>query len=140
MPITVQDIYKQKLEIASHPFQPKEAYNRLLISRGYYASFLYARSLFDRNSTNQINLITHKPNGEPYSSHEKYYESLIRSGNENLMRIGKELKKYHVLRKQSDYKLTHHIRDYELMYAEQYFNECKARISFFLKNGLVPYP
>ncbi len=129
MPVKIEDIYLQKAEIEKNSFLPQEAHSRLLISRGYYASFLYACELFKG-----VHNLTVCDNKE-YGSHQKIYESLINSNVSNLKYIGKTLKKYHKLRKDSDYKLHMHIRGYELMLAEQHFKECKERIDFFIENG-----
>lgn len=56
------------------------------------------------------------------------------------MYIGKALKRYHKLRKDSDYHLHLHIRGYELTLAEQHFQECKERIDFFIANGDADFP
>lgn len=140
MPVTIKDIYTQKQEIEQNRFIPKEAHNRLLISRGYYASFLYACELFSVGAQYKLELYSKSLEGKCYGSHQKIYESLIRSGVANLMYIGKSLKAYHRLRKYSDYKLNMHIRDYELMLAEQYYQDCKERIDFFIANGDVDFP
>lgn len=139
MPINIEDVYQQKQEIQSHKFTPEEAYNRLLISRGYYASFLYACSLFDKHNSYKLAKIDKDCNGRTYGSHELYYESLMQSGVANLEYIGKTLKKYHKLRKDADYKLDKHIKQYDLLLAEQHFKECKERIDFFIKNGAVSF-
>ena len=135
MPVAIEDIYIQKQEIENNNFIPKEAHNRLLISRGYYASFLYARGLFKGDAKYKLTMYSTSIEGKDYGSHQKIYESLIRSGSANLMYIGKSLKSYHKLRKDSDYHLHLHIRGYELMLAEQHFKECKERIDFFIENG-----
>lgn len=130
MPVSIQDVYLQKEAVEQLSFVPKEAYNRLLISRGYYASFLFACELFKSNASHKLVLFD-----DGYGSHQKIYESLIRSNVPNLKYIGKTLKKYHTLRKYSDYKLHMHINDFKLMQADMHFKECKERIEFFLKNG-----
>lgn len=135
MPVNIEDIYTQKYEIEQNNFAPKEAHNRLLISRGYYATFLYACELFKGNGRYKLTLYSESLEGRNYGSHEKIYESLMRSGITNLMYIGKSLQAYHKLRKDSDYKLHMHIRGYELMLAEQHFQDCKKRIDFFIANG-----
>ena len=56
MPVTIESIYTQKHEIEQNKFFPKEAHNRLLISRGYYASFLYACELFKSNAKFKLTL------------------------------------------------------------------------------------
>ena len=140
MPVTIKDIYTQKYEIEQNQFVPKEAHNRLLISRGYYASFLYACELFNAGAQYKLNLYSKSLEGKGYGSHQKIYESLMRSGIANLMYIGKSLKGYHQLRKNSDYKLDKHIRDYELMLAEKHYKDCKERIDFFIANGDIEFP
>ena len=134
MPISIQDIYLQKQAVEGLSFVPKEAYNRLLISRGYYASFLFACELFKPNTNHNLVLF----NGD-YGSHQKIYESLIRSNIPNLKYVGKILKKYHTLRKNADYKLNLHINEIKVMEANSHFKECKERIEFFLKNGAADF-
>lgn len=140
MPVKIEDIYAQKSEIEQNKFLPKEAHSRLLISRGYYASFLYASELFKGNAKYKLTLYSKSLEGKNYGSHQKIYESLMRSGIANLMYIGKSLKAYHKLRKNSDYDLNIHIREYELMLAEQHFKDCKERIDFFIANGDADFP
>lgn len=140
MPVTIEDIYVQKNEIEQSKFVPKEAHNRLLISRGYYASFLYACELFKSNAKYKLTLYSKSLEGKDYGSHQKIYESLIRSGITNLMYIGKSLKTYHKLRKDSDYKLHLYIKEYDVLLAEQHFQDCKERIEFFIKNGDGDFP
>lgn len=139
MPVRIKDIYTQKYEIENNKFIPKEAHDRLLISRGYYASFLYACELFNANAKYKLILYYKSLDDKNYGSHEKIYESLIRSEVTNLKYVGKTLKKYHRLRKQSDYKLHLHIKDYDAVMAEQHFKECKERIDFFIDNGNVEF-
>ncbi len=135
MPVNIEDIYIQKYEIEQNKFTPKEAHSRLLISRGYYASFLYACELFKDDAKYKLNLYSESLNEKRYGSHEKIYESLIRSEVSNLKYVGKILKKYHRLRKDSDYKMHLYIKDYDAISAEQHFQECKERIDFFIENS-----
>lgn len=139
MPVTIEDIYTQKHEIEQNKFSPKEAHNRLLISRGYYASFLYACELFNSDAKYNLTLYSESLDNKGYGSHEKIYESLIRSEVTNLKYVGKILKKYHKLRKISDYKMHLHIKDYDAISAEQHFQDCKERIDFFIANGNVDF-
>lgn len=140
MPVTIEDMYTQKYEIEQNKFTPKEAHNRLLISRGYYASFLYARKLFDGNAKYKLSLYSESLDDRSYGSHEEIYESLIRSEVDNLKYVGKVLKKYHKLRKNSDYKMHLYIKDYDAISAEQHFQDCKERIDFFIANGDADFP
>lgn len=140
MPVTIEDIYTQKYEIEQNKFIPKEAHNRLLISRGYYASFLYACELFNGGAKYKLTLYSESLDNKDYGSHEKIYESMIRSEFTNLKYVGKVLKKYHKLRKISDYKMHLHIKDYDVISAEQHFQDCKERIDFFIKYGNVDFP
>lgn len=140
MPVTIEDMYTQKYEIEQNKFTPKEAHNRLLISRGYYASFLYACELFNGNAKYKLTLYSECLDDKGYGSHEKIYESLIRSEIANLKYVGKILKKYHKLRKISDYKMRLHIKDYDAISAEQHFQDCKERIDFFIANGDADFP
>lgn len=136
MPVSIDDIYEQKNQIEANSFKPKEAYNRLLISRGYYASFSYACDIVN-NKKNGINLIK-KDKYKSYGSHECYYESLIQCNDGKLTEVGAKLKKYHSLRKKADYKLQKHVTDADLDLANQYLEECKELMDCFVKDKLNP--
>ncbi|WP_201546119.1 hypothetical protein [Psychrobacter sp. H7-1] len=141
MSITYHDCYQQKQEIEKNSFSPKEAYIRVLISRGYYAAYSHSQELFKPNAPYKISIVRANPiTDKPYGSHEKFYESLMADKDVNLNNIGKLLQKYHRLRKKSDYKLNQHINDLDKKNAEKYLDECKKRIDFFLVNGPIPYP
>ncbi|CAM3424427.1 hypothetical protein GCM10016272_02410 [Psychrobacter glaciei] len=134
MPVSIDDIYKQKSQIEANSFIPKEAYNRLLISRGYYASFSYACEIVD-NKKNGINLIR-KDKYKSYGSHECYYESLMQCNYDKLTEVGAKLKRYHHLRKIADYKLKKHVTDADLDRANQYLEECKELMDSFVQSKL----
>lgn len=136
MPVSIDDIYKQKSQIEANSFKPKEAYNRLLISRGYYASFSYACEIID-NKNNGINLFK-KDKYRSYGSHECYYESLMQCDDVKLIDVGIKLKKYHYLRKKADYKLKTHVTDADLDLANQYLEECKELMDSFVKSKSNP--
>lgn len=136
MPVSIDDIYEQKRQIDVNSFKPKEAYNRLLISRGYYASFSYACEIID-NKKNGINLIR-KDKYKSYGSHECYYESLMQCDDDKLIDVGTKLKKYHYLRKKADYKLKKHVTDADLDLANQYLEECKELMDSFVQSKLNP--
>ena len=133
MPVSVDDIYEQRNQIEYNKFQPKEAYNRLLISRGYYASFSYACEIIN-NKKNGILLVLKNDFDKPYSSHERYYESLIQCNYQVLVEVGNKLKSYHKLRKDADYKLKKHVTDLNLKTANQYLEECRELMDSFVKS------
>ncbi|OLF37195.1 hypothetical protein BTW00_03600 [Psychrobacter sp. C 20.9] len=136
MPVSIDDIYEQKTQIEANSFKPKEAYNRLLISRGYYASFSYACEIVN-NKKHGINLIK-KDKYRSYGSHECYYESLMQCNDDRLTEVGTKLKKYHSLRKKADYKLKKHVTDADLDLANQYLEECKELMDVFVNGKSNP--
>ena len=139
MTISNNDVYKQKIEIEKLLFEPIEAVKRLVISRGYYATFLYAR-LIVKNEEFNIPLITKDPKGYNLGSHASIYESMIAQKDFiNLSDIGLKLKNYHGLRKISDYELSYSLTKYDETLAEKYFSECKEQMDFFLKNPDLPF-
>lgn len=137
MPVSIDDMYEQKLQIEANRFQPKEAYNRLVISRGYYASFSYACELVE-NKKNNIRLIKKDASDNNYGTHQCYFESLIACDYEELVEVGNKLISYHKLRKKSDYQLKKHVTDLDVKVANQYLEECKVLMDSFMKNKLNP--
>lgn len=136
MPVSIDNIYEQKAQIEANKFHPKEAYNRLVISRGYYASFSHVCELIN-NKKNGINLIKKDVFGSDYGTHQCYYESLIACNYEELVEVGNKLKKYHSLRKKADYKLKLSVTDFDVKVANQHLKECKELIDFFIANGSI---
>lgn len=130
MASSINDIYQQKEQIELNEFQPKEAYNRLVISRGYYASFSHTCN-FVHDNKKKITLLKKDKNGKFYGSHGCYYESLILCNNTSLIELGQKLKKYHILRKKSDYKLKLNVTDLDVIYANEYLHDCKNIIDNF---------
>lgn len=138
MSVNVEDIYKQKAAIDCVDFAPLESYERLKITRGYYAAFLYARELLNTNDS----LVWHScppnskdPRKDRYGSHQKVSMSLIHSKIRILHEVGQTLSLYHELRKKSDYDLHLDITPDDVKNAEDYFKFCKERIDFYMKNG-----
>lgn len=147
MAIDIGDLYKQKSEINEIKPNCKEAHERLKIARGYYATFLHASRLLDKPFLHQIQLTTYKEypsksrNSKPmkYGSHQVIYMSLQRSKISNLLEIGLKLEAYHILRKKADYDLNVEITDDDIVQAEDFFNDCKKRIDFYISNGKKEY-
>lgn len=135
MPVSIDDMYEQKLQIEANKFQPKEAYNRLVISRGYYASFSHACELIKNNN---IPLIKKNASNEGYGTHQCYHESLIACSYEELVEVGNKLKSYHTLRKKADYKLKQHVTDFDVKVANQHLNECRDLMDSFVNNQSNP--
>ena len=133
MPINFNDVYEQRKKLEENVFQPKEAYNRLLISRGYYASFTHVCDLI-KDKKNGTNVIFRDSKGDKYGSHQRYYESLIQSGDKTLASIGTKLRNYHKKRKIADYELKEYVKDLDVKIADQYLEECRALINLFLEN------
>lgn len=138
MAVKVEDIYKQKFALDSISFEPIESYERLKITRGYYAAFLYARQLLNTDDSlewHSCHPDSKNPQKDRYGSHQKVYMSLIHSKIRVLSEIGQTLLLYHELRKKSDYNLHLNITPDDISNAEIYFNSCKERIEFYMKNG-----
>lgn len=142
MAVSIQDIYTQKDNLESLNFNPVEALNRLKISRGYYATFLYARSIVE-NDAYDIPIVTYDkkdPKQRIYSSHERIYESLIEQNKyANLKQVGLKLKEYHGFRKNCDYELDITINTYAISSSERFYKECKERMDFFVKHPNLPF-
>lgn len=138
MAITIEDLYKQKLEIDNIKFECSEAHERLKIARGYYASFLNASDLFNYTDKNgkKLDLYERLPgSSESYGPHQKIYMSLQLSRIKNLVELGLSLQKYHKLRKKADYDLGLKITDDDANDAQTYFKDCKERIDFYITHG-----
>lgn len=131
MSVSIEDMYEQKRQIEANKFLPKEAYNRLVISRGYYASFSHACELIKNNN---ILLIKKDPFGAPYGPHERYYQSLIACNHKELIEVGNKLKNYHTLRKKADYRLNQHVTDLDVKIGNQYLEECKQLMDAFVQS------
>lgn len=138
MAIDIQDLYIQKNAISQLSIQPIESLNRLVISRGYYANFIFAEQIVT-DSKYQITQFYANEDGKLYGPHGEIYESLIAfKNNQVLNQIGYKLKKYHALRKKADYKISQDINESDIIDAENYFNDCKQLLEFFVKNPEVP--
>lgn len=141
MAVTIENLYKQKSEVDRMSFECAEAHKRLRIIRGYYATFLYASSLFDNPHSNGHVLDKYEYPPKPtektrkYGSHQKIYMSLQRSRIRVLVDLGVDLEKYHDLRKKAEYDINLQITDDDLKIAETSFKEIKERIDFYIKNG-----
>lgn len=141
MAVTIGDLYKQKSEVDDMSFECAEAHKRLRVIRGYYATFLYASSLFDKPHSNGHVLDKYEYPPKPtektrkYSSHQAIYMSLQRSKIRVLVDLGVDLEKYHELRKKAEYKIGLDISVEEIGFAESSFKQLKERIDFYIKNG-----
>lgn len=141
MAVTIEDLYKQKSEVDEMSFECAEAHKRLKIIRGYYATFLYASSLFDKPHENGhvLNKYEYPPNPTDrtprYGSHQQIYMSLQRSKIKVLVDLGIDLEKYHELRKKAEYDIGLQITDDDIKIAEDSFKLLKERIDFYIKNG-----
>lgn len=141
MAVTIEDLYKQKSEVDVMSFECGEAHKRLKIIRGYYATFLYASSLFDNPHSNGhvLNKHDYPPNPTErtpkYGSHQKIYMSLQRSKIKVLVDLGVDLEKYHDLRKKAEYDIGLEITVDDIDLAESSFKQLKERIDFYIKNG-----
>ena len=133
MSVSIENVYEQRTQIELNKFQPKEAYNRLIISRGYYASFSHACELVN-NKKSDVFLLSKDNFNNSYGSHERYYESLIQCSNDSLVEVGNKLKSYHYLRKKADYKLKKHVTDLDVKVANQYLEECKKLMNIFINS------
>ncbi|WP_010200469.1 hypothetical protein [Psychrobacter sp. PAMC 21119] len=141
MAVTIEDLYKQKSEVDVMSFECTEAHKRLKIIRGYYATFLYASSLFDNPHSNGhvLKKYDYPPNPTErtpkYGSHQKIYMSLQRSKIRVLVDLGVDLERYHELRKKAEYHIGLDITVEEIDFAESSFKQNKERIDFYIKNG-----
>ena len=141
MAVTIEDLYKQKSEVDEMSFECAEAHKRLKIIRGYYATFLYASSLFDKPHENGHVLTKYDcpPNANEktrnYGSHQKIHMSLQRSRIRVLVDLGVGLGNYHDLRKKAEYDIDLHITDDDIKIAEDSFKLLKEYIDFYIKNG-----
>lgn len=138
MAVTIVDLYKQKSEVDGMSFECAEAHKRLRIIRGYYATFLYARELLNTDDSlewHSCHPKSRNPKKDRYSSHQKVSMSLVHSKNRTLHEVGQTLLLYHDLRKKSDYDLHLDITPDDVTNAKNYFEFCKERIDFYIKNG-----
>ncbi len=141
MAVTIEDLYKQKSEVDEMSFECAEAHKRLKIIRGYYATFLYASSLFDRPHANGHILDKYDYPPKPtertpkYGSHQKIYMSLQRSKIRVLVDLGVDLDKYHELRKKAEYHIDLDVTIDDMNIAETSFKQIKEYIDFYIKNG-----
>ena len=95
MAVEVEDIYKQKFALDSISFEPIESYERLKITRGYYAAFLYARQLLNTDDSlewHSCHPNSKDPQKDRYGSHQKVYMSLIHSKIRVLPRTKKKIR------------------------------------------------
>ncbi|KRG34231.1 MULTISPECIES: hypothetical protein [unclassified Psychrobacter] len=141
MAVTIEDLYKQKLKVDEMSYECAEAHKRLKIIRGYYATFLYASSLFDNPHSNGHMLDKHDYPPNPtertskYGSHQKIHMSLQRSRIRVLSDLGIDLQKYHDIRKKAEYDIGLDITVEEIDFAESSFKQLKEYIDFYIKNG-----
>ena len=137
MSISIEDLYKQKLEIDGFSFQSEECHERLKIARGYYATFLSAKALLE--SDDKLVLLHCPPNKDPridkYGSHQKIAWSLIYSKVSGLAEVGQKLMAYHQLRKKADYDIHLNITEDDIRNAEDFIKFCQERIEHYNKHG-----
>lgn len=137
MSISIEDLYKQKLEIDSFSFQSPECHERLKIARGYYATYLSAKSLLESDA--KLVLLQCPPNKDPkkdrYGSHQKIAWSLIYSKVSVLAEVGQKLMLYHELRKKADYDIHLNITVDDIRNAEDFIKFCQERIEYYRKHG-----
>lgn len=137
MSISIEDLYRQKLEIDGFSFQSAECHERLKIARGYYATFLSAKSLLE--SDEKLVLLQCPPNKDlkedRYGSHQKIAWSLIYSRISGLAEVGQKLMTYHELRKKADYDIHLNITADDIRDAEDFIKFCQERIDYYLKHG-----
>lgn len=137
MSISIEDLYEQKLDIDGFNFQSVESHERLKIVRGYYATFLSARTLLE--SDDKLELLKYPPNKnsekDKYGSHQKIAWSLIYSEVSGLVEVGQKLMAYHELRKKADYDIHLDITEDDIRNAEDSINFCRERIEYYNKYG-----
>ena len=137
MSISIKDLYTQKLEIDGFNFQSKECHERLKITRGYYATFLSARTLLE--SDDKLVLLQCPPKKDPkkdrYGSHQKIAWSLIYSKVSLLAEVGQKLMAYHELRKKADYDIHLDITEDDIQNATDFIKFCHERIEHYSKHG-----
>lgn len=136
MTVSIKDLYKLKSKIEEQSIEPMELIDRLVISRGYYANYHKALELFE---VTDLTLFEFKPyrkgsNKERYSAHQAVSESLIRTRNESLIKLGRNLKTYHDLRCKADYNLNLLISETDKNQAEGFFNDIRTQIKTYINN------
>lgn len=136
MSLITEDLYSLKKSLKSFNAAPRELVERLVISRGYYATYHYSKKVI---SDTDIVLYEYKPNkkgGSPqrYSSHQAVSQSLIRSKKEGLMQLGRDLKRYHDLRCKADYDIHLNITETDKELAEDLHNSIKQQLESYVNN------
>lgn len=139
MPINIEDMYKLKETLEGLNFEPVEANSRLLIARGYYATYHLASSLFGLDSAKKLTQYTEQPfkkGSVPrvYSSHQSVYMSLQRSNVSSLIEVGKKMQRYHDLRCKADYDISLRITPTDIDQAESNLIECRKEINSYIEN------
>lgn len=141
MSISIEDLFAQKTAIEGFSIDPKESFERLKISRGYYANFSFATSIVNDKQYNIPFIESKEVDGKIkyFGPHEQIFESLIATKNRDLVQLAYKLKDYHLLRKKSDYDLDLDLTLNDIKNAETYFNECGDRMRFFVKDPTATY-
>lgn len=138
MTLSFNDLYKQKELLSQIDLKPTESVERLKISRGYYANFLFAGHIAHKFKIPKRKFSKNNPD-IVLGSHQRIHETLIQSGNPNLQHIGRCLGLYHELRKFSDYDIKLNLEPSDIKEAEYYFEQCRHRLEFYYKNPNLPY-
>lgn len=139
MPINIEAMYKLKESLEGLNFEPAEAYSRLLIARGYYATYHLASSLFELDCSKKLTQHTVAPfkkgsTPRKYSSHQSVYMSLQRSSIDSLIEVGKKMQRYHDLRCKADYDINLRITPTDIDEAESSLIECQNKIKSYIEN------
>lgn len=140
MPVNIEDMYKLKEALKGLNFEPVEAQSRLLIARGYYATYHLASSLFELECAKKLTQYTELPSKKgsvprAYSSHQSVYMSLQRSNISSLIEVGKKMQRYHDLRCKADYDINLRITPTDIDEAESNFIECQKNINSYIENN-----
>ncbi|WP_201604848.1 MULTISPECIES: hypothetical protein [Pseudomonadota] len=138
MPINIEDMYKLKEKLEGLNFEPVEAHSRLLIARGYYATYHLASSLFGLDCAKKLTQYTEQPFKKgsvprAYSSHQSVYMSLQRSNIVSLIEAGKQMQRYHDLRCKADYDISLRITPTDIDEAESSLIECQRKINSYIE-------
>lgn len=139
MPINIEDLYKLKDALGSLNLESVETHNRLLIARGYYATYHLASLLFELDCAKKLTKYTELPCKKgsvprQYSYHQSVYMSLQRSNISSLIEVGQKMRRYHDLRCKADYDINLRITPTDIEEAESSFIECRKEINSYIKN------
>lgn len=139
MPINIEDMYKLKEALEGLKFEPIEAHSRLLIARGYYATYHLASSIFELDCAKKLTQYMEAPFKKgsvprAYSSHQSVYMSLQRSNVSSLIEVGKKMQRYHDLRCKADYDISLRITPTDIDEAESSLVNCQNKIKSYIED------